>query len=151
MRCRRWVTGPGVRPLWSCVGDNVRDELAEPEELTALARLEAGDSSGGRVKLPIVMFFWRYWCGPKFGADTPLEYAGRTGSDSEEGAFILIVFPGPVSFLKDGSGSRNRTVGGADLRLRSAPTDLEGFKGGFIDERLVTLVDMSLLADDTLG
>lgn len=83
--------------------------------------------------------------------DTPLEYPGRTGGDSEEDDFRLTVFPGPVNLLGIGSGSRNRTVGGADLRLRFAPTDLEGFRVPFIDERLVAPVDMSLLADDTLG
>jgi hypothetical protein len=83
--------------------------------------------------------------------DTPLEYPGRTVRDPEESDFRLTVFPGAVSLLDIGSGSKNRTVGGADLRLRSAPTDLEGFRVVFIEERLTAPVDMSLLADDTLG
>ena len=62
-----------------------------------------------------------------------------------------MVLPGSVTLLGIGSGSRNRTVGGADLRLRFAPTDLEGFRGDFMEERLGTPVDTSLLAEDTLG
>lgn len=50
-----------------------------------------------------------------------------------------------------GSGSRNRTVGGADLRLRLAPADLEGFRGDFIEERLRAPVETSLLDDKALG
>lgn len=83
--------------------------------------------------------------------DTPRKYGSRTGVDSEEGDFRLTVFPGPVSLLGMGSGSRNRTVVGADLRLRFAPTDPEGFRVVFMDERLAAPVDISLLADDTLG
>lgn len=83
--------------------------------------------------------------------EKPLEYPGRIGRDSEVGDFKLIVFPDSVVLLGKGSGSRNRTVGGADLRLRSAPTDLEGFRFDFIEERLRPPVDTSLLADDTLG
>lgn len=83
--------------------------------------------------------------------DTPLEYPGRIGCDPEAGDFKLIVLPGSVTLLGIGSGSRNRTVGGADLRLRFAPTDLEGLRVAFIEERLEAPADRSLLADDTLG
>jgi hypothetical protein len=52
------VTGPDGRPCWGCVGDSACGEPTEPpEEPTVLARFEAGDSSGGRVKVAMVMFF----------------------------------------------------------------------------------------------
>jgi hypothetical protein len=85
------------------------------------------------------------------GEDTVLKLTGLAGRDSEPGDFRLIIFPDSVLLLGRGSGSRNRTVGGADLRLRFAPTDLEGFKVDFIDERFGTPADASLLADDILG
>lgn len=43
----------------------------------------------------------------------------------------------------------NRTVDGADLRLRSAPTDLEDFKFDFIEDCLRPPVETWLLADDS--
>lgn len=43
----------------------------------------------------------------------------------------------------------NRTVGGADARLRSAPTDLEVFRFDFMEDRFRPPVETSLLADDT--
>lgn len=63
---------------------------------------------------------------------------------------MLILFPESILLVGNGSGSINRTVGGADLRLRFASTDFEGLRVGFIEERLGMFIDTSLLADDTL-
>ena len=53
--------GTDGRPCWGCAGDSARGEFAEsPEGPTVLARFEAGDSNGGRVKVAITIFFWRY-------------------------------------------------------------------------------------------
>lgn len=98
-----------------------------------------------------MIFFCRYWCGPRLGVDMPLEKPGRTGFDSETGDFKLTVLPGSETLFDIGSGSRNRTVGGADLRLRFASTELEGLRAGFMEERLGAPADASLLTDDALG
>lgn len=67
MRCRSWVAGAGRR------GDCAGDPAASAGGPATLDRLEAGESSGGRVKVVIMIFFSRYWCGPRFGVDMPLE------------------------------------------------------------------------------
>ncbi len=130
----------------------VPGELAvSPSELPTLDRLEVCESRGGRVKVAIMILFSRYWCGPRFGVDTPREYPGRIGRASEVGGFELIGFTGSVLARGIGSGSRNRTIGGADLRLRFAPTDLDGFRFDFVGDCLRPPVETSLLDDDALG
>lgn len=78
-------------------------------------------------------------------------YPGRTECEPDTGDLELIALTGSVTLLGNGSGSMKRTVGGADLRFRSAPTDLEVFRFDFMEERLQPLVETSLLADDSLG
>lgn len=81
--------------------------------------------------------------------DTARAYSGRTGRDSF-GDFKLTIFWGSAPLEGIGSGSKNRTVVGADLRLRLAPIDFEDFNGDFIEDRLMP-TETSLLADESCG
>jgi hypothetical protein len=62
----------------------------------------------------------------------------------------LFVLATSVFLLGNGSGSENRTIGGADRRLRFAPTELDFLRLDFIEDRMGLLsCPLLLRGEDT--